>query len=117
QRLETILMFTKQGKFRRHAFEIRIDLGDGPGWYSWNEIAKDPHRRHALETYKIPTVEVDGSPSDVIDLFVRINSTGKPLTSGEKRHAKFFKSPFLKQAERLVARYRTYLVAQRILTD
>ncbi len=51
------------------------------------------------------------------DLFVRINSTGKPLTSGEKRHARFYNSLFLKEAERLVGRFRKYFLKQRILSE
>jgi hypothetical protein len=47
---------------------------------------------------------------------VRINSTGKRLTSGEKRHAKFYTSRFLREADRLVARFHGYLREQRILT-
>lgn len=31
---------------------------------------------------------------DIIDLFVRINSTGKALTTQEKRHARYFNSHF-----------------------
>jgi hypothetical protein len=29
QRLETILMFLGQGRFRRERFQTRLDLGDG----------------------------------------------------------------------------------------
>ncbi len=73
--------------------------------------------RPALETYKIQTVEVSGELREIVDLFVRINSTGKPLSSGEKRHARFFKSRFVKEAKRLVRRFRRYLLQQRILTQ
>jgi 5-methylcytosine-specific restriction endonuclease McrA len=38
------------------------------------------------------------------------------LTSGEKRHAQFFNSPFLREAERLVSRYRRYVEHTRILS-
>jgi hypothetical protein len=48
---------------------------------------------------------------------VRINSTGKRLTTGEKRHAKYYNSPFLKAAEKLVNRFIPYLRHQRILSD
>ncbi|MGH7282802.1 MAG: HNH endonuclease family protein [Polyangiaceae bacterium] len=117
QRLETILMFTRQGRFKRDAFEVRLDLGDGYDWYDWRALSKNSDLRHSLETYKIPTVEVRGELAEIVDLFVRINSTGKPLTSGEKRHAKFFNSPFLREAEKLVVRFRPYLLSARVLTD
>lgn len=57
-----------------------------------------------------------GDLGEIIDLFVRINSTGKRLTSGEKRHAKYYASPFLREAERLVGRFRRYLEETRILS-
>lgn len=47
---------------------------------------------------------------------MRINSTGKRLTSSEKRHARFYTSPFLKEAERLVSRFQKHLGQQRILS-
>jgi hypothetical protein len=117
QRLETILMFTRQGRFKRESFDVRLDRGDGMDWYDWRLLAKDPDIRHAFETYKIPTVEVRGELSSIVDLFVRINSTGKPLTSGEKRHARFFNSAFLREAETLVSRYRKYLIHEHILSE
>jgi hypothetical protein len=117
QRLETILMFTRQGRFKRDAFDVRFDLGDGPEWAEWRDLRRDFNLRHAFEGYKIPVTEVTGQLADIVDLFVRINSTGKPLTSGEKRHARFFDSAFLREADRLVGRFRHYLVREKILTE
>lgn len=121
QRLETLLMFARQGRFKRQAFDVRVDLGNGRSSYDWKYLAKIPNIRHAFETYKIPAVEVrpvkDGDITSIVDLFVRINSTGKPLTSGEKRHARFYDSAFLREAERLVKKFRRYLLLERILSD
>jgi Protein of unknown function DUF262/HNH endonuclease len=116
QRLETILMFTGTGHFRRDRFDVKLSLGDGLDWYDWSELRRHPTARHQFETYKIQTVEVTGDLSEIVDLFVRINSTGKRLTSGEKRHAKFYRSQFLKQAEHLVERFERYLLHQKILS-
>lgn len=117
QRLETILMFTGTGRFHRDWFDVKLDLGDGPQWYNWTELRRDHNARHQFETYKIQTVEVTGDLGDIVDLFVRINSTGKRLTSGEKRHAKFYNSPFLKEAERLVGKFQKRLLHQKILSQ
>jgi hypothetical protein len=117
QRLETILMFTGTGCFRRDRFDVKLDLGDGLEWYDWAKLRHDHIARHQFETYKVQTVEVTGDLAEIVDLFVRINSTGKRLTSGEKRHAKFYNSPFLKEAERLVSRFRGYLLQQKILSQ
>ena len=117
QRLETIFMFTKLGRFKRDWFNIKFDLGDGPDWYDWPQIKRHfRSRRATFDSYKLQTVEVTGDLSQIIDLFVRINSTGKRLTSGEKRHAKFYQSAFLKEAEKLVGRYRRYLQTTRVLS-
>jgi hypothetical protein len=116
QRLETIFMFTKLGRFKRDWFDAKLDLGDGPEWLNWDEI-KRRHKslRTSIEAYKLQTVEVTGDLGQIIDLFVRINSTGKRLTSGEKRHAKFYNSLFLKTSEQLVGKYRRHLEQTRIL--
>lgn len=118
QRLETIFMFLGQGRFKRESFEAPLDLGDGTEPCAWKTVRR--RRRslfEAMQSYKLQTVEVEGDLSEIIDLFVRINSTGKRLTPGEKRHAKYYTSEFLKAAERLVGRYRSFLTAHRILTN
>lgn len=118
QRLETIFMFTRLGRFKRDWFEVKLDLGEGLEWYDWKTIRRYfPTQRAFLESYKLQTVEVGGELSQIIDLFVRINSTGKRLTSGEKRHARFYQSPFLLAAEHLVNRYRRYLESTKILSS
>src|SRR5437867_12258565 len=90
QRLEAIFSFARLGYFKREWFEVKLDLGDGRDWYEWKNLRKFPEQRAAFESYKIPTVEVTGQLADIVDLFVRINSTGKRLTSGERRHARFY---------------------------
>lgn len=118
QRLETIFMFSKLGRFKRDWFEVKADLGDGLEWVDWATIRKKhPDLRATLDSYKIQIVEVTGDLGQIIDLFVRINSTGKRLTSGEKRHARFYNSPFLKEAERLGRRLHRYLLEERILSS
>ena len=117
QRLESIFMFTGVGRFKAQRFEVKMELGDGPDSYNWLNVHRDyPQVSYDFHSYKIQTVEVTGDLAEIVDLFVRINSTGKRLTSGEKRHARFYNSPFLKEAERLAARCQRYLLEQRILS-
>src|SRR5690606_9778278 len=97
-----VFMFMGEKRFKKDAFDVKLPLGDGFDWFDWSTIK----RRHqgiaaAIRSYKIQTVEVTGDLSQIVDLFVRINSTGKRLTSGEKRHARFCNSRFLKEANRL----------------
>lgn len=118
QRLETILMFTGQGRFKKDAFDVKLNFDEGDEWHDWKTLCRYyPRLRHDFEAYKIQTVEVTGRFKDIVDLFVRINSTGKPLTSGEKRHARFYDSRFLREAEKLVSRHQGYLTKQRILSN
>ncbi|QQR72939.1 MAG: DUF262 domain-containing protein [Holophagales bacterium] len=117
QRLESLFMFLRQGRFKDQAFEARLELSNDYDWLDWGTIKRRlPHDRHRIESYKIQTVEVEGDLSAIIDLFVRINSTGKPLTPGEKRHARFFTSRFLKEAEHLVSRNQRFYLDNGILS-
>lgn len=118
QRLETIFMFMGIRKFKKNLFEVRLELDeDGLCWWDWPYIRKYAvDVRHRFECFPLQTVEVSGELAEIVDLFVRINSTGKRLTSGERRHARFFDSRFLKEAEKLVHRHRPYLLGQKILS-
>lgn len=117
QRLESIFMFMGLRRFRHERYYTRLDIGDGLDWIGWEDLKRRPDLRLQFATYKIPVTVVTGDLGNIVDLFVRINSTGKPLTSGEKRHARFFDSPFLREAERLVAKFRSYLLRERILSE
>ncbi len=118
QRLETVLMYLGIGRFKREQFAVRLNLdNDGMCWWDWRDIKKwASDLRHRFECFQIQTVEVSGEFRDIVDLFVRINSTGKRLTSGEKRHAKFYDSRFLLEADKLVRRFERYLQSNRILS-
>jgi hypothetical protein len=117
QRLESILMFLGIGRFKRDAFEVPLEVGRDRDWWDWRGL-RAQHKEIAakLQGYTIQTVEVDGTFPEIVDLFVRLNSTGKRLTGAEKRHAKFYDSPFLQQAERQVRRHHRFLTGQRVLS-
>ena len=107
QRLESVLMFQGAGRFRGMRFSVktRLDATEGIADWNWQRVQKQSHE-HLIMGYKVQTVEISGNMSDIIDLFVRINSTGKRLTGQEKRHARFFHSDFLKQAGKLAEKKR-----------
>jgi len=117
QRLETVLMFQGTGRFRGKRFAARLQLNPNESVedWDWQRIQKRGCG-HRLMGYKIQTVEMTGDLADVIDLFVRINSTGKKLTGAEKRHARFFQSDFLRQARRLAERKRSFFRENRTLS-
>lgn len=117
QRLETILMFQGAGYYRglRFSAKLRINPDENFEEWDWNKIRKRGHE-HRIMGYKFQTVEITGDLADVIDLFVRINSTGKRLTGAEKRHARFFRSDFLRQAGQLAEKKHQYFSENRILS-
>lgn len=117
QRLETVLMFQGAGYFRGRRFsaKLRINADEEIEEWDWQKIGKRGHE-HRLMGYKFQTVEITGDLADIIDLFVRINSTGKRLTGAEKRHARFFRSDFLKQAGRIAERRHRFFLENRILS-
>jgi hypothetical protein len=96
QRLESIFMFTgaMRGRFRSRT---QLPDSDEVEWVDWSYL-KRKGLQYLITGYEIPVIEVDGEMGEIIDVFVRINSTGKALTQQEKRHARYYNSPFLKEA-------------------
>lgn len=115
QRLESILMFMGEIRGGRFGFKTQLDSGESV-WMDWNYLRKK-ERQLEITGYRVPVIEVDGDISDIFDVFVRINSTGKPLTPQEKRHAKFFNSSFLREADRMSRRYQSVLMDMGVLSQ
>lgn len=118
QRLESIFMFMGLGYFRRKRFPVRLKLSlNDPesDWYDWDKVRRKGGE-YPFASYRLQTVEISGDLPDIINVFVRINSTGKKLTSAEKRHAKYYNSQFLKKAGKLSERFESYYRYHRILS-
>jgi 5-methylcytosine-specific restriction endonuclease McrA len=114
QRIESILMF--MGLMRgRFSLKTQLPGQDEIVSVDWKRLTKRK-LQHLIDGYRIPVIEVDGDVGDMIDLFVRINSTGKALTPQEKRRAKYYNSPFLKEADRVARRYEEYFTKGKILS-
>jgi hypothetical protein len=114
QRIESILMF--MGLMRgRFGLKTQLPGHDEIESIDWRRLTKRK-LQHLITGYRIPVIEVDGDMGDMIDLFVRINSTGKALTPQEKRRAKYYNSPFLKEADRLARRFEKYFTKGRVLS-
>ena len=108
QRLESIFMFT--GSMRgRFWSRTQLPGSEEVEWVDWAYL-KRKGLQHLITGYEIPVIEVDGEIGEIIDVFVRINSTGKALTQQEKRHARYYNSAFLKEAARLGHRFEAYFL-------
>jgi uncharacterized protein with ParB-like and HNH nuclease domain len=103
QRLESVFMFTGLMRGRFWTRSMMQDEGTNT-WIDW-KLLQRKGLQNRIYGYEIPVIEVDGELGDIIDLFVRINSTGKALTSQEKRHARFYNSQFLREAAKLAKKY------------
>lgn len=114
QRLESIFMFAglMRGRFWTRS---QIPGSEEIGWVDWS-ILKKKGVENSINGYEIPVIEVDGEFGDIVDVFVRINSTGKALTSQEKRSAKYYNTAFLREASRLAKRYESYFLSNGILS-
>jgi Protein of unknown function DUF262/HNH endonuclease len=113
QRIEALLMF--MGLLRgRFGLKIQLPGNDDVESIDWKRLRKRK-LQPLLTGYRIPVIEVDGDMGDMIDLFVRINSTGKALTPQEKRRAKYYNSPFLKDADRVARKFEGYFAKFKIL--
>lgn len=112
QRLETLLGFL--GCLRGGGFEARIEVPglEGVQRVSTRTLKSNKSFREKLRPhfmgYRIPVIEVAGPLSDIIEVFVRINSTGKPLTPQEKRKANYSGSRLLVEATSLAQRLEPY---------
>lgn len=114
QRIESLLMFI--GALRgRFYTRTQLPCSDELEWIDW-PLMKRRGLQHLITGYEIPVIEVDGELGEIIEVFVRINSTGKALTRQEKRHACYYRSPFLKEASRLANRFTKYFLKNGILT-
>lgn len=111
QRIETLLMFAGEKRGERFEAWLQLPDFDEPEWVDWRLLSRR-RMQHVVTGYRIQCTEVEGELSDIIHLFVRINSTGKALTRAERRHARYHNSAFLKKAHdrgslrRLFWRYR-----------
>lgn len=112
QRIEAILDFTK---FRK-PLDIKFDpLGDKdwvsqePDVWTWRDVKKHERKiKRRFESYEIPVVIVKGDLGSIEDVFIRINSTGKMLSTAEIRHAKWYKNSVLLSAAEEIAKKRKY---------
>jgi len=115
QRIESILIFMGLKKGDKFSTISQLSEDIEKETIDWKMLCKRK-LQHKITGYKVQSIEVSGELADIIDLFVRINSTGKALTPAEKRHAKYYNSEFLKVAGNVAERYKEYFHSNNILS-
>lgn len=126
QRLESIMSFMNFKGFKKNTFSVKHDPDGSDMWrwdelydWTWKEIEKEEPsvKKHVLN-YEIPVVVLKGHLPEIIDVFVRINSTGKALSGQEIRHARYYKSsPLLSEADVLAKKHEKWMVDRKILSE
>lgn len=116
QRIETILYFMGVLRGQRFTIKTSFDNHEEIVRVDWNYL-KRKSEQTIITGYRLYTIEVDGDLSDIIDLFVRINSTGKALTPAEKQHAKYYNSSFLKVASSVANKFKEYFTLAGVLSN
>ena len=98
QRLETIFRFMGT---MRGMFPVKAEVPGLTGVQVISAATLKRNRSHmeivrpSLDKYRIPVVEVEGDLGDIVELFERLNSTGKTLTPQERRNARYSGSELL----------------------
>jgi hypothetical protein len=115
QRLESIFQFMRKMP-KSFKAKVRLPETEDVEYIDWRVILKK-ERAHLMTGYELSVIEVDGDLSDIIDIFVRINSTGKALTQQEKRKARYYNSPFLREAAHIAGKHESYFLRNGIISS
>jgi hypothetical protein len=115
QRIESVLMFIGAMRGKRFLAKCQLPSGDSTSLVDWSHL-KARGLQHLVTGYKLHSVEVAGELGDVVDLFLRINSTGKALTRQEKRHASYYRYSLLKRAGQIAKKFVDYLRSVGVLS-
>ncbi len=117
QRLETIFKFAKVSGVPKENLEVRYRFSDGEDekLYDWKALGK-AGKTALFKSYRMQVVEVRGGMGDIVELFVRINSTGTALTRAEVNNAKFYKKPFMLEARKLARKFNRYFLQTQIIS-
>ncbi len=115
QRIESLLMYRG---YMRGRFGVPIQLPDWekPKEVTWKQL-QGLKKQSVVDEYQLQAIEVTGDLSDIIELFVRINSTGNALTRQEIRNARFYKNEFLRAAKKLASKHEKYLQDIGVIGD
>lgn len=118
QRLETIIRFLGVGEYEDEPLEVRVATAkdDHRRSIAFEHLGNQQKRQFLSTRLPVVTVDPDGGIGEVIDLFVRLNSTGKRLTGMERRRAEYFESETLNRAHALAQDLRERFVELGVLT-
>lgn len=118
QRLETVLLYLGliRGNDFRFAAKFSNFVEDVENTVSctWKEL--DEQNQRQILQYDIPVIFVEGGLTEIREVFVRLNSTGKALTRQEVLNAKYVTSPLLKEMSRFAKKMDGILVKMEVVS-
>lgn len=99
QRLESIFAFMGLIKGHGHSlFHGKVKDEEAElGFVEYDWRCFSAAQKKTLKNYRVSVIQTEGDPDKVRNIFVRINSTGAPLTDGEILNAKYLKTPLFEQ--------------------
>lgn len=120
QRLESILYYIGalkgvKSRFTAKKISNKSDGEEKSISVSWKDLALESQKDFLR--YKIPCVVVRGAPSEIQNIFVRLNSTGKKLTPQEIRNAKYIRSKFLKEMKSFARKMDRHLLGMAVINQ
>ena len=117
QRLESILYYIGALKGPKSRYRAKVsNRVDGETFIekvTWKDLTQQSQKDFL--SYEIPCVIVQGDPSEIQNVFVRLNSTGKKLTPQEIRNARYIHSNFLKAMRAFARKMDRKLLAMKVL--
>ena len=119
QRLESILYYIGKLRGPHNRFTAKVSITDDGETHIDNVAWKDlsPKSMKRFMGYRLPCVIVQGEPSAIQDVFVRLNSTGNKLTPQEIRNARYIRSKFLKAMRDFARKMDKKLLAMRVVNE
>lgn len=118
QRLETILLFMGliRGADSRFAakFSNYVEDVEETVQCTWKELDED--NQEQILQYDIPVIFIEGGLTEIREVFVRLNSTGKALTRQEILNAKYVTSPLLKEMSRFAKKMDRALCEMQVVS-
>ncbi len=119
QRLESILYYVGKLRGPHNKFTAKVVTTEDEDIHidnvAWKDLA--PRSKKRLMSYRLLCVIVQGAPSIIHDVFVRLNSTGNKLTPQEIRNARYIRRKFLTAMRSFARKIDKKLMEMNVISE